>query len=179
MTAQVKLWLIGAALVLVSGSYLYWRTQEREKGALAFANAGLTKENTSLRGQVAFDSLALLKRDTVKLFAKIDTGHTIIQRLIDTAHVYHTDTVKITVEKLVTIDSTIKACRVTVSDCATLANDRLKRINVLDSLLKVTGAQQPGFLQRRAAVTVGYGCGEAAGKLACGPGVMAGIRVWP
>ncbi len=179
MTDAAKLYLsVGLAVAAIAG-YLGWRTEERRIGAAEAATATLRVENTTLKGMIVADSMALAKRDTVKLFAAIDTGHTVIQRLIDTAHVYHTDTVKITIERLVTIDSTTRACRVTVSECATLANDRAKRIAVLDSLNKALTAAQPGFLERRLSVALGYGCTENAGKASCGPGVLAGIRLWP
>ncbi len=179
MSATVKLYGTIALAIAAFVGYILWRGEERRIGAAQARSAGLTIENTMLKGMIVADSMALAKRDTVKLFATIDTGHTIIQRLIDTAHVYHTDTVKITIERLVTIDSTIKACRVTVSECATLANDRAKRIAVLDSLNKALTAAQPGFLERRLSLSVGYGATYSSGKLTTGPGVLAGIRLWP
>jgi hypothetical protein len=164
-----KLWGGLGAVVLVFALYLGWRNYERRIGKLELETASLNKENANLRGVIASDSVALAKRDTVKLFARIDTGHTIIQRLIDTAVVHHTDTVKVTVERLVTIDSTLKACRDTARDCAKLATDRGRRIAVLDSLVGVLKASQPGFLSK-------YGGRAVWGIVGAGVGYLAHSR---
>ena len=179
MNPTLKLYGSIALVVAALSGYIVWRNEERAIGARDVRISGLATENMGLKSIIGLDSAALAKKDTVRLFAKIDTGHTIIQRLIDTAHVYHTDTVKITVEKLVTIDSTIKACRETVVACAQLATDQGKRIVVLDSLVLALNQSQPSFLSRHASVTVGYGAVEQGGKVIAGPGVLAGWRVWP
>lgn len=135
-------------MVALIGGYTAFVAHERAVGARDERIVGLTVRGDSLVAVIRADSLRFAKRDTVRLFARIDTGHTVIQRLIDTARVYHTDTVQITVERLVTIDSTLRACKEGVQECAQLASDRARRIQVLDSLVGTLKQSQPGFLAR-------------------------------
>lgn len=173
-----KVYVVGGLIVALGAGYGLWSAHLKAVGARDERIKGLVVENGTLKTVITADSLRLAKRDTVRLFAKIDTGHTIIQTLIDTAHVYHTDTVKITVEKLVTIDSTIRVCRETVSECAKLANDRGRRIAVLDSTVAALMKNRPGILSRCGA-GAGYGVTLAGGKVQAGPTVTIGCRLLP
>lgn len=177
--AQLKLAAIALALAFVGASYVTWRSYEREQGAAAFVNRGLKAENDSLKGQVARDSLALQKRDTALVFRTVRTQDTILQRIIDTAIVHHRDTVTVTREVLVEVKAALDSTKGVANACCMLARDLGSRNRVLDSLYRNAVAAQPSLAQRRLAVTVGYGCSEAAGKGQCGPAVVAGLRLWP
>lgn len=118
----------------------------------------------------------LFRVDTLRLTKLVVQSETTLVQLIDTAHFYHTDTVKITVEKLVQIDSTIHACMVTVSDCErgwatqkALTANRDSTIQILKREMRFS----------RCGVTLGYGAVLNSGKVLGGASVLAGCRVWP
>lgn len=146
---------IVALVILVSAGWAY-TIHERSVGARDARIAVLEATNAKLVGQIGADSVTFAKRDTVKLFRNIGRIDSVITTLLradtislhDTLHVHHTDTVRVERQVLVTIDSTIRACRVTVSDCAQLANDRAARIRVLDSLVANLKQTSPGFFAR-------------------------------
>jgi hypothetical protein len=173
----LKDYLIGGA---VAAAIMLGVTEYKaieHKGALAVLTAQNQKALDAMNDTLKVER-AKLRVDTVKLFARIDTGHTLIQRLIDTAHVYHTDTVKITVEKLVSIDSTIKACRVTVSECGRLSALEKQRADSLQSQVDLLKGARPSIFSR-CGVSVNYGAILNGGKVLAGPGASAGCRVWP
>lgn len=174
----VKVYVVAGAIVALGMGYGVWSEHLKSVGARDERIASLTYRGDSLVGVIREDSIQLVKRDTVRLFARIDTGHTIIQHLIDTAIVQHTDTMKITVERLVTIDSTLRACKEGVSECAKLANDRAARIRVLDSLVANLKKSLPSTLSR-CGLSVGYGAGYDGKGIRLTPAVIAGCKVWP
>lgn len=122
MTTLTKV-LIGVVLALVL--LAYW--EGREVGIAQTELASLVKTNTlfSLRE----DTLRrAFRADTLRLFHSTHTVDTTLQTLIDTALVYHVDTVKVAVAVLKEAQDTIRACVQTVRTCSEgwLVADSLK-----------------------------------------------------
>ncbi|HEX7828660.1 MAG TPA: hypothetical protein VF787_03355 [Thermoanaerobaculia bacterium] len=120
-----------AALFLV---YVLWRGHERAIGARDAQIKTLESANALLRTAVATDSLVLVKKDTAVVFRRVLHTDTLLQRLIDTALVHHTDTVTVTREVLVEAKAALDSTKGVADACCTLARDRGRRIAVLDSL---------------------------------------------
>ncbi len=171
MTTAMK-WLVGlgiAFLLVVSVRACQDAADTPVIKSLNTQSDSLLKALT-LRGE-------LFRTDTIRLRSLITRSETTLVQLIDTAHVYHTDTVKITVEKLVQIDSTIKVCKVTLSDCA-LGWAAEKQLTLKkDSLIQIL--KRKSNVLSRCGATLGYGVVLSGGRVLSGPSATAGCRVWP
>jgi hypothetical protein len=169
-TATRVLIYVGAAFVLL---LVFQRIEDQaSKAELKSLQAASDTLRVVLKAREAS-----FRVDTVRLTRLATRSETTLVQLIDTAHVYHTDTVKITVEKLVQIDSTIHACMITVSDC-TKGWQAEKAVNVnLEAQIKAL-KKQTGLLSRCGFVA-GYGVILHRGSVLGGPGAIAGCRVWP
>lgn len=158
--------LLAGVIALLS----VWRIEERRAGALAERLKGLEGRNQALNETVRMDSVALAKRDTLRLFRSITHTDSVIQHIVDTAVVHHFDSVFVPVRVLVQADSELKACRETVRDCVRLEQDLRKQLAVKDSIARVVKAEQPSRLIPHTGVGVAAGL-DQTGK----PRIVAGI----
>lgn len=154
-------------LVALMGAYTGWRQYERRVGALQVMVQDDVRVAKALR--LRADSLERRFRvDTVRVFRSIATIDTLVQHRIDTAIVHQTDTVKITVREAQAIQDTIRACKVLVSDCATLAKTRAEQIDVLraenDKIRSLTPSTARLWLDRILYAGIGYTLGSLVPK---------------
>ena len=179
MTAQVKAYLWIALAVLVSGGYVAWRKVERDKGAAQAREGALLVENTTLKGIVVADSIALAHHDTAIVFRNVTRSDTVLQRIIDSAIVQRRDTVTVTRTILVEAKAALDSTKRVADACCQLARDYQRRYTVTDSLYRLAVGAQPNFLERRASLTIGYGATVSGGRVSAGPTIVAGFRLWP
>lgn len=140
MTTATKI-LTGVVLCLLALAYF----EGRSAGAAKAEAKSLRVLNDSLRseGKLLGEKFRV---DTVRLTRMLSRSDTVIQQLVDTAHVYHTDTVKVPVEVLVREEQTLRACRETVSDC-TLGWQNEKKLNLnLEEQLKSLKKAEPSVV---------------------------------
>ena len=166
MTALTKIYLaFAAAIVLALGAWR-WTAYEQAIGARDARIASLVTRSAELIDKIGADSVRLAKRDTVRLWRTITEVDTVLQRIIESSIQRRVDTVTVERKVLVTADSVIRACRLTVQDCATLANSQASRIKVLDSLVRNLKQVPQGWLARWSERALWGGTGLGIGYLA-------------
>lgn len=178
MTWPQKAALVGIGILIAAGGYQGWAREQQRKGVLKYA---IRDDVTVARAEKhRGDSLAqVVRTDTVRLFRRIATTDTLIRTKIDTAILRQTDTVTITVRELAGIDSTIRACRMTVNDCAALNEARQRQIDALTAQNRALQRLQPSILSR-CGLSAGYGVTAAGGgRMASGVTLVAGCRFVP
>lgn len=137
-----SVYIYGAALVLASGAYVLWRGHERAVGARDVMIAGLRDSVKKLDRALPAERVQFT-RDTVRTFRRIHTVDTLIQRIIDTAHVHHFDTVRVAVTTLQAAADTLRGCRVTLTECGTLRAQEQARGDLLARELVPVRKQMP------------------------------------
>lgn len=163
--------LVGVCLALVAGVWFegYQAGHAKaESRSLQTSITALTRANDSLK--------AVFKVDTVKLTKQLTKWDTVKGR-IDTLLKHDTLNVPVEVVKYIEqqADTTIKVCRVTLSDCAL---GWQKSQAEVDSLKKLQDLQ-PGFVARHLSLSLGGAIVEAGGKLYAGPSLSLGWKIWP
>lgn len=146
------------------------------------------------RDSARADSIETLKGEAVALVARRDTllvtrtkeltrFDTLTQTLFsrDTLRVHDTLYVKAS-----TADAAVNACRAIIttddrlsSTCEERIKNALDQAKLNDSRRADTEDQQPGFLRRHAAVTVGYGAMLDGKAVRFSPAVTVGWKFWP
>ena len=143
MTTTVKLWLGAGSLGMVVLLASLFVAHERAIGARDAELKSLHAENAALQVVIAADSTALVRIDTVKVFRRVVQTDTVLQHLIDTAVVHHTDTVTVTREVLVEAKAALDYTKDVADACCKLAHDYKARNAVLDSTVKAMLKNQP------------------------------------
>ena len=192
MNPTLKLYGSIALVVATFAGYLVWRKEERAIGAAQLVGVEAAKRADSLATELV-GARAAFRVDTLKFMKILDHRDSllVLTGALDSAKAAiaraslaktpkpETVTVRVPASVLVTDDSTIHACKVTLAECGKLTNIERERGDALQ--LEVTSLKRlsPDFLSRHASFTVGYGAVEQGGKVIAGPGVLAGWRVWP
>ena len=218
-----QLYLIGIALILAVGAFLWFRASERHAGAIAV----LTHQNDStIKVQVGIVQQTALRAslDSLHQQAALSAARQQVARqnalqratdsLIQVSANERQRSERVLADSLATVrglrDQLAAQVRSSVADSAAFATERAGQrasldaawatiradsvslqstraeLNAVKSLadlrLREIGllkAQAPSFLGRHASITVGGGCAEQGGNVACGPAVVAGWKVLP
>ncbi len=169
MTAQVKLYASIIALIAVVAAFVASRAHWRADGARAAEVAQLKRTTAAQAVTITADSQRLAKIDTVKVFRQVVKSDTVLQRLIDSAIVHHTDTVMVTREVLVEAKATIDSTKKAADACCQLARDWKAKALSSDSLVHFYQVQIPSvakpWLDRGEGVLACVGAVWLAGKL--------------
>ena len=147
MIDRLKLSLYVALLAVAMIGYFSWRTVERRVGAMQV----LLKEAQQREKVANFraDSVdKVFKTDTLWLTKRIVRDTTLLRHIIDSVTVIHHDTVSVPVEVLVTVDSTLRGCRQTLTTCADLVRAQREKADALEAQVILLKRQQPGFFRR-------------------------------
>ena len=166
------------ALAVAVGVFLHVRADAHQAATAArFAQDDVT---VAKHWQAVADTAnGRLRVDTVRLVQRLTHSDTVLSRIVDTAIVHHHDTVSVPVSVLVGADSAIRVCRVTVTDCMAYGAAQKARGDALAAEAANLKREQPDWFQRHLSIAGGYGCAVSGGKPGCGPGVLAGFKVWP
>jgi hypothetical protein len=147
-----------AALALLAGILF-----QRDRGKTAAARTEivrLTHEKRVVDTLIAHDTLIFTR--TLKV--EVAAHDTVLKHLSDTVYV---------LRYIAAADSTIKACTLVVSDCA-------RRAAIDDSIIAAMKRARPSWLNEHVAVGPGVACVVGAGgRVSCGIGAMASVKVWP
>lgn len=158
---------IGAGVVVVL--LLVGGARERQYARLEVAAADDVRV-AAAAGHRADSIAAAFRRDTVVLTRRLTRTDTVIRQLVDTALLTHTDTVRVPVAVLQAIDTTIRACRETVRECAAgWAAERERSAGL---------AREAANLRKLIPSRTGlvFRCAVTAGSGAAGAGAIAGGR---
>lgn len=170
-------WKVLAGAVALLIAIALYNGHQRSLGALEAKIASLEAQTKVLSHEA--DSLENAFRvDTVRLTRLSVRSETTLTHLIDTALVEHHDTVHVPVQVLVQADSSIKYCKVVLSDCEKGWTAEKAISADLRAELSAVKAKTPSWLSERFGVGAGYSC-LIAGQVRCGPAVGAIIRIWP
>lgn len=168
--AQRTLAEIAVALAVLSATYLGWRAHERALGARDATIGQLQRTTAALAVKLQADSALLAHHDTVRVFQQVVHADTVLQRLIDSAIVHHTDTLVVTREVLVEAKATIDSTKRVADACCQLARDWKARWFSTDSLYRLVLAKVPSaatpWVDRAEGALVCGGAVWLAGKLA-------------
>lgn len=151
---------LGVAIVLSTAAFA---AHERTVGARDATITSLRHQNDTLRTVVAADSLALQRKDTVRVFRQVTRTDSVLQRIIDTAIVQHHDTVTVTRTVLVEAKAALDSTKGVADACCQLARDRGRRIAVLDSMNTALRASLPSPVKPW--LDFGLGVGACAGAV--------------
>lgn len=157
-------YLYAALSVGALGVYGLWTAKQRQIGRLEVLTAQAVNERDSL-AKVLKGKTAQFQRDTVRVFRSVHTIDTLIQHRIDTALVRQTDTVKITVAEATAVQDTIRACRNTLRDCASIQADLRGFIRADSQIIRSLRQQMPSRLTPWRDRLLGAAAGFAVGRL--------------
>lgn len=178
MTALAKVYVSVAALVAVLVTLALWRADVRRE-ALKDAALGSLEQRVQNLAAVAAIVDTQLVHDTVR-FTKIEQHYDSAKSVVETKWLH--DTVPVPVEVVKTIvqeaDSTIRFCKVTLSECAKEVVLQKNIVANRDSAIDILKSQKPSLLSR-CGIGAGYGVVLNGGKMLAGPSAVASCKLWP
>ncbi len=165
-----KLYVGGGILVALGLALAALVAHERVVGARDAEIENLKAHGLAQDTVIALDAQRLAKIDTVKVFRQVVKSDTVLQHLIDSSIVHHTDTVTVTREVLIEAKAALDSTKKTADACCLLARDYKARWAIADSTVKelmkkVPSAGKP-WIDRGEGVLACAGAIWLAGKIA-------------
>lgn len=169
MTAGQSFAVAGGLVLALSAAAGGIVAHERAIGARDATIAQLQVTAKAQAVTIQRDSALLAHHDTALVFRNVVKSDTVLQRIIDSAIVHHSDTVWVTREVLVEAKATIDSTKKVADACCQLARDYKARAHTLDSLntdlLKQIPSAGKAWLDRGEGVLACAGSIWLAGKL--------------
>jgi hypothetical protein len=139
---QKAIWSL-AGLGLIILLYVFWRGEERAKGAAQIISAQLLQENKALKDTIKHDEATLQHHDTVVVFKQVVHTDTVLQHLITQSIQEKHDTVVVTREVLIEAKAALDSTKQVADACCKLAHDYKIQWQHTDSLNQIFRRQIP------------------------------------